>query len=159
VGLATGIPDAFLQTQAVWGQRPTQGLFVPWFTWAWRGLGLVGVLLLVGVVALWVAAVLGRHGRWMSVELRVWAIAYPLYLLAVVRPITSMWRFLLLDFPIAAVLASILARGRPDGGRAARLPWRELRWRLGAASLVALVGMTWWVAVLLTRTPWSDSPP
>jgi hypothetical protein len=159
VGLATGIPDAFLQTQAVWGQRPTQGLFVPWFTWAWRGLGLVGVLLLVGVVALWVAAVLGRHGRWMSVELRVWAIAYPLYLLAVVRPITSMWRFLLLDFPIAAVLASILARGRPVGGKVARLPWRELRWRLGAACVVAFVGMTWWVAVLLTRTPWSDSPP
>jgi hypothetical protein len=170
VGLATGVPDAFLQTQAVWGQRPEQGLFVPWLAWAWDGLGLVGVLLLVGVLALGVAAVLGRHGRWMSVELRVWAIAYPVYLLAVVRPITSMWRFLLLDFPLAAVLASALARGRlPRAGRSVvtgarlvargRVPWRELRWRLAWAALLAVVGMTWWAGVLLTRTPWSDSPP
>jgi hypothetical protein len=164
VGLATGVPDAFLQTQAVWGQRPAQGLFVPWISWAWDGLGLVGVLLLLAVVAAFVAAVLGRHGRWLSVELRVWAIAYPAYLLAVVRPITSMWRFLLLDFPIAAVCASMLARSRRDATGQVRvdwrrLPWRELRWRLTAACVVAVVAMTWWAAVLLTRTPWSDSPP
>jgi hypothetical protein len=149
VGLATGVPDAFLQTQAVWGQRPEQGLFLPWISWAWNGLGLVGVLLLLAVVAAFVAAVLGRHGRWLSVELRVWAIAYPVYLLAVVRPITSMWRFLLLDFPLAAILASMLVRG---GAEAARLRWHELRWRLAAAGLAAAVGMTWWAAVLLTRT-------
>lgn len=159
VGLATGIPDAFLQTQAVWGQRPGQGLFVPWLQWAWQGMGVVGVLLLIGVVALWVALVLGRHGRWLSLELRVWAVAYPLYLLAVVRPITSMWRFLLLDFPIAAVLASVLVRGRAGRPAPTRLPWRELRWRLTAAAVGGLAGMTCWVAVLLTRTPWSDSPP
>lgn len=159
VGLATGVPDAFLQTQAVWGQRPGQGLFLPWLQWAWQGLGVVGVLLLVGVVALWVALVLGRHGRWLSVELRVWAIAYPLYLLAVVRPITSMWRFLLLDFPIAAVLASVVARGAAHRSGAARLVWERLRWRLAATAVLALAGMAWWAAVLLTRTPWSDSPP
>ncbi len=159
VGLATGVPDAFLQTQAVWGQRPTQGLFVPWFSWAWHGAGLLGVLVLVGIVGLWLALVLGRHGRWLSVELRVWAVAYPLYLLAVVRPITSMWRFLLLDFPIAAVLASVLARGRASGFHTPRLPWRELRWRLAWAGVVAVVEMSWWVGVLLTRTPWNDSPP
>ncbi|HET8616357.1 MAG TPA: hypothetical protein VFL94_12590 [Actinomycetales bacterium] len=154
VGIATGIPDAFLQTQAVWGQRPGQGLFVPWFSWAWGSLGLPGVVLLVGTMAAWVALVLGRHGRWLSAELRVWAVAYPLYLLAVVRPITSMWRFLLLDFPIAAVAASLIARGA-----FARVEWRRLRWRLASAGVLALVGTTWWVAVLLTRTPWSDSPP
>jgi hypothetical protein len=159
VGLATGVPDAFLQTQAVWGQRPAQGLFVPWFSWAWQGAGLLGVLVLVGVVGLWSALVLGRHGRWLAVELRVWALAYPLYLLAVVRPITSMWRFLLLDFPIAAVLASVLARGRVADPRVPWLPWRELRWRLAGAGVLAVVGMSWWVGVLLTRTPWNDSPP
>lgn len=159
VGLATGVPDAFLQTQAVWGQRPAQGLFLPWLTWAWKSAGVLGILVLVGVVALWIAAVLGRHGRWLSAELRVWAVAYPLYLLAVVRPITSMWRFLLLDFPVAAVLASVLARGRLSGRSAWRMPWRQLRWRLAAAGLLAVIGMTWWVGVLLTRTPWSDSPP
>jgi hypothetical protein len=165
VGVATGIPDAFLQTQAVWGQRPEQGLFLPWLAWAWNGLGLAGVLVLLGVLALGVAAALGRHGRWLAVELRVWAIAYPVYLLAVVRPITSMWRFLLLDFPLAAVLASVLARGRTRRGLRAlgsvsvRVPWAELRWRLAWAAVLAVGAMTWWAAVLLTRTPWSDSPP
>jgi hypothetical protein len=159
VGVATGVPDAFLQTQAVWGQRPGQGLFLPWLAWAWDGAGVIGVVTLVGVVAAWLGLVLGRHGRWLSPELRVWAIVYPLYLLAVLRPITSMWRFLLLDFPVAAVLASVLARGRVAGSGVPRLRWRELRWRLAAAGVLALIGMTWWVGVLLTRTPWSDSPP
>jgi hypothetical protein len=159
VGLATGIPDAFLQTQAVWGQRPEQGLFVPWLSWAWRGLGLPGVLLLVGTVALGVALVLSRHGRWLAVELRVWAIAYPLYLLAVVRPITSMWRFLLLDLPLAAVLASVLVRAGRGHAGAARVAWHRLRWRLAGAGVVAVLGMSWWAVTLLTRTPWSDSPP
>jgi hypothetical protein len=86
-------------------------------------------------------------------ELRVWAVVYPLYLLAVVRPITSVWRFLLLDLPLAAVLASLAARAF---GRAS--PTR--RRRLVAAGVVAvLVGMSWWVGELLTRTPWNDSPP
>ena len=88
--------------QAAWGQKPESGPFVLWLSWAWEAHGLVGVVILVGLVATYIALILGRHGRWLAVELRVWALAYPLYLLAVVRPITSMWRFLLLDFPIAA---------------------------------------------------------
>ena len=48
--------------------------------------------------------------------MRVWALAYPLFLLAVVRPITSMWRFLMLDFPIAAIVVSMTVRGA-DGQR------------------------------------------
>jgi hypothetical protein len=60
---------------------------------------------------------------------------------------------------LAAVLASMLARGRLRAVGTARVRWPELRWRLAAAGVAALVGMTWWAAVLLTRTPWSDSPP
>jgi hypothetical protein len=40
-----------------------------------------------------------------------------------------------------------------------RVPWAELRWRLAWAAVLAVGAMTWWAAVLLTRTPWSDSPP
>ena len=29
-GCATGVPDAFFQTQAAWGQRPADGPFLPW---------------------------------------------------------------------------------------------------------------------------------
>ncbi len=152
-GYATGVPRAFFLTQAAWGQRPTNGLFVPWFTWAWQGLGVLGVVLLVGVVAALVHVLAGRHTAWLAPDLRVFGVVYPLYLLAVVRPITSVWRFLLLDLPIAAALASAAARGaRPHVSP----HWKG---RLAAAAVLGLAAMTWWVFVYLTRVPWSDSPP
>jgi len=154
VGLATGVPSAFFATQAAWGQKPSDGPFVPWVTWAWEQLGVVGVLLLFGLVAAGLRQLAGQHTAWLAPELRVLGVAYPLYLLAVVRPITSMWRFLLLDLPIAAALASAAARGTL--GRTLSPRWR---WRVAAAVLVGLVAMGWWTAVLLTRTPWADSPP
>ena len=104
------MPTAFFDVQAAWGQRPDKGPFVLWIEWAWQGRGVAGVVVLVSLVATYVALVLGRHGRWISIEARAWALAYPLYLFAVVRPITSMWRFLLLDFPIAALVASVAMR-------------------------------------------------
>jgi hypothetical protein len=154
VGLATGVPSAFFQTQAAWGQKPSDGPFVPWLVWAWEHLGVVGVLLLVGIVVGGVRQLAGRHTAWLAADLRVFGVVYPLYLLAVVRPITSMWRFLLLDLPIAAALASAAARG--SLGRTLSPRWR---WRVAAAAVVGLAAMAWWVTVLLTRTPWADSPP
>ena len=123
---------------------------------SWReGLGLLGVLLLAGAVAALVSVVAGPHAAWLSTELRVWAVVYPIYLLAVVRPITSMWRFLLLDLPVGAVLASMAVRGTSLG----RPMSRYWRWRVAATLVAAVVAMSWWVGVLLTRTPWNDSPP
>jgi hypothetical protein len=153
VGLATNVPDGFLQTQAAWGQRPADGPFLPWLTWAWAGLGLVGVVLLIAVVVAGGWLLTSRHTAWLATELRVFGVVYPVYLLAVVRPITSMWRFLLLDLPIAAALASVAARGAREHVS------REWRWRVAAAGVVALAAMCWWTAVLLTRIPWGDSPP
>jgi hypothetical protein len=154
VGLATGVPSAFFQTQAAWGQKPSDGPFLPWIVWAWDHLGVVGVLLLIGIVVGGVRQLAGRHTAWLASDLRVFGVVYPLYLLAVVRPITSMWRFLLLDLPIAAVLASAAARG--SLGRTLSPRWR---WRVAGAAVVGLAAMAWWVTVLLTRTPWADSPP
>ena len=154
VGLATGVPSAFFQTQAAWGQKPSDGPFLPWVSWAWGHMGIVGVLLLLGIVAAGVQQLAGRHTAWLAGEVRVFGVVYPLYLLAVVRPITSMWRFLLLDLPIAAVLASAAARG--SLGRTLSPRWR---WRVAGAAVVGLAAMAWWVTVLLTRTPWADSPP
>ncbi|HEX3004133.1 MAG TPA: hypothetical protein VHO27_07975 [Angustibacter sp.] len=153
VGYATGVPQAFFLPQEAWGQRPTDGLFVPWITWAFHGLGLAGVGLLLGVVAAGLHVLLGRHTAWLADDVRVFGVAYPLYLLAVVRPITSMWRFLLLDLPLAAALASAAARGaRPRVSP----HWRR---RLALALLVGCAALTWWTFVYLTRVPWSDSPP
>ncbi len=153
VGFVTGVPDAFFQTQAAWGQKPTDGPFLPWLTWAWDQAGLLGVLLLLGAVAAGLHVLVGRHTAWLSTEVRVFGVVYPVYLLAVVRPITSMWRFLLLDLPIAAALASAAARGARPG---VSPHWR---WRIAAAVVLGLAAMSWWVGVYLTRVPWSDSPP
>jgi hypothetical protein len=82
VGVVSGLPSAFFDVQAAWGQRPESGPFVLWLSWAWDAHGVVGVVLLVGLVATYTALIMGRHGRWLAVELRVWALAYPLYLLS-----------------------------------------------------------------------------
>lgn len=154
VGLASGLPTAFFDVQAAWGQQPDRGPFVLWLAWAWDAHGLVGVLLMVCLVATFISLVLGRHGRWLAVELRVWALAYPLYLLAVVRPITSMWRFLLLDFPIAALVASVAMR-TSTGARV--VPhWRR---RVAVVVVTLLAGILWFTATLLTYTPWGARPP
>jgi hypothetical protein len=154
VGFISGLPMAFFDVQAAWGQKPESGPFVLWLSWAWEAHGIVGVVILVGLVATYIALILGRHGRWLAVELRVWALAYPLYLLAVVRPITSMWRFLLLDFPLAAVVASVAMR--TSTGAKVVAHWRR---RVGVVALVLLVGLFWFTCTLLTYTPWASAPP
>ncbi len=154
VGLLTGRSTAFFDVQAAWGQRPQEGPFVLWLVWGWATRGLFGVLLIVGIVIAYLSLVAGRHGRWLAVEARAWALAYPLYLLAVVRPITSMWRFLLLDFPVAALVASVAMR-TSSGGAIVR------HWRRRVALLVVplALGMLWWTVTLLTFVPWDASPP
>ncbi|GAA2733837.1 glycosyltransferase family 39 protein [Pedococcus aerophilus] len=154
VGIASGLPTAFFDVQAAWGQKPESGPFVLWLSWAWEAHGVVGVTVLVGLVATYIALILGRHGRWLAIELRVWALAYPLYLLAVVRPITSMWRFLLLDFPIAALVASVAMR--TSTGERVVPHWRR---RVAVVALALLGGMFWFTCTLLTYTPWAAAPP
>src|ERR671912_175408 len=148
-GLVTGVRTAFFDVQAAWGQRPDKGPFVLWFEWAWEGKGLAGVLVLVALVSTYVALVVGRHGRWISIEARAWALAYPLYLFAVVRPITSMWRFLLLDFPLAALVASVAMR--TANGQSVVPHWRR---RVAVVLAILLGGVFWWTCAFLVYTPW-----
>lgn len=154
VGYVSGLPGAFFDVQAAWGQRPDQGPFVLWFSWAWGEHGLISVLVMVALVATYVALVIGRHGAWMPLEVRMWAMAYPLYLFAVVRPITSMWRFLLLDFPLAALVASVAMR--TSTGREVVRHWR-LRVAVVAVCLVG--GILAWSCGLLPYVPWHVTPP
>ena len=154
VGVVSGIPTAFLDVQEAWGQEPTAGPFVLWLQWAWQGHGLAGLVVLLALGGTYVALVLGRHGRWLPVEVRAWAVAYPLYLFAVVRPITSMWRFLLLDFPLAALFASVAMR--TSTGERIVTHWR---WRVGVLLVLVVLGLLWWTCALLTWTPWGSRPP
>lgn len=154
VGLESGIPTAFFEVQKAWGMNPASGPFVLWLEWAWQAHGLFAVLVLVGVVATYVALVLGRHGRWLAMEVRVWALAYPIYLVAVVRPITSMWRFLLLDFPLAALVTSVAMRTSTGASIVPHWPRR-----IALVVLALVVGMLWWTGSYLVWTPWSSQPP
>lgn len=154
VGYLSGLPDAFFQVQAAWGQRPDQGPFVLWFSWAWEQRGLFAVVVMVSLVATYLALVLGRHGAWIPLEVRVWALVYPMYLFAVVRPITSMWRFLLLDFPLAALLTSVTMR-TSTGGQVVR-HWRR---RAAMVLVVLVLGIFAWSSGLLPYVPWHVTPP
>ena len=154
VGAASGLPMAFFDVQAAWGQRPESGPFVLWLSWAWDAHGAVGVAILVALVCTYIALVVGRHGDWLALELRVWALAYPLYLLAVVRPITSMWRFLLLDFPVAALVASVAMR--TSTGASVVAHWRR---RVAVVALALTAGIFWFSSTLLTFVPWAATPP
>lgn len=152
VAVVTGVPDAFLQTQAAWGQRPGHGPFVEWLGWAWRGHGVLGVAVLVGVVAAYLGLVLGRHGARLGPVLRAVGVAYPLYLLAVVRPITSMWRFALLDLPLTGLLAAVVLRPSRSG--------RVATWtRVAAVLLLLVAGVAVWTATVWTYEPYGSSPP
>ncbi|XVX21248.1 hypothetical protein ACQP1U_05070 [Actinomycetota bacterium] len=150
----TGVPTAFFDVQASWGMKPSQGPFVLWLDWAWSAWGVAGIVVMVALVATYLALVAGRHGRWLPVEVRTWALVYPLYLIAVVRPITSMWRFLLLDFPIAALLASVAMR-TSTGERVVR-HWRR---RVLVVVLALVGGLVWWTATLWVYTPWGSATP
>jgi len=154
VGVVSGIPTAFFDVQEAWGQKPASGPFVLWLQWAWDARGVAGVAVLVALCGTYIALILGRHGRWIPVEVRAWAVAYPLYLFAVVRPITSMWRFLLLDFPIAALLASVAMR--TSTGEQIVTHWRR---RVAILLVPILGGLLWWTCALLTFTPWGSQPP
>ena len=153
-GWVSGIPSAFFDVQAAWGMQPSAGPFRLWLQWAWDSKGVLGVIVIVGLVATYISLIAGRHGRWIPVEVRAWAIAYPIYLFAVVRPITSMWRFLLLDFPLAALAASVAMR--TSNGSQVVPHWRR---RVGIVVLLLLIGMLWWSSSLLTYTPWGSRPP
>ena len=151
---STGRPSAFFDVQKAWGQEPQNGPFVLWLAWAWEARGVFGVALIVGIVAAYLALVAGRHGQWLPLEVRAWALAYPLYLLAVVRPITSMWRFLLLDFPAAALVASVAMR--TSAGERIVPHWRR---RVALVALALCAGMAWWTVAFLTYVPWAATPP
>jgi hypothetical protein len=153
-GVVSGIPTAFFDVQEAWGQKPASGPFVLWIQWAWDSRGLAGVVVLVALAGTYIALILGRHGWWLPVEVRAWAVAYPVYLFAVVRPITSMWRFLLLDFPIAALLASVAMR--TSTGERIVTHWRR---RVGVLLVPVVVGLVWWTCAFLTYTPWGSRPP
>ncbi len=146
VQLFTGVPSAYLKVQGTWlsGGRvgppfghtlrivralwgPEQG---PW----WLALGALG----------FAALVLSPLGRRMGTELQTWCLAYPPYVLSVIEPWTSTYRYALFLFPLLV------------------LPGTARRFGPALVLALALLGLAYqvrWVDEILVFVPPADSPP
>lgn len=144
VGLATGDLGAYTQVQSAWRGAQDVVWLTPWWSMSQYLLGAwVGPLLLLVTVVGFVLLLVSRSARVMGPDLTAWCAAYALYLLAVIEPYTSIFRFLLLLFPLALVVAAAVR------SRAHLLTW------LGASLGLQLV----WIVWLWRFEPPSDFPP
>ncbi|MGN8050689.1 hypothetical protein ACTJKO_13480 [Curtobacterium sp. 22159] len=107
---ATGVPKAYTDTELAWrssyiGWKELVP-FAPWvqgFGWWFRQPA--GAILLAVVVVGFAAFVFMPAARRIGLELRLWAVAYAVYLLAVFFPQSSTWRILLPMAPLLGVVA------------------------------------------------------
>lgn len=103
------------------------------------------------LVAGWGLTFAVMFGPWawrLGREVHAWSVAYIGYLAAVIEPGSSLARFLLLAFPLAAATAG--AVGRTRRGRAA---W------LAVVVLLMLVLQVVWVRHIWQFNPPADWPP
>ncbi|MFJ3385278.1 MULTISPECIES: hypothetical protein [unclassified Curtobacterium] len=106
----TGVPRAYTDTELAWrssyiGWKDLVP-FAPWiqgFGWWFRQPA--GVVLLVVVLVGLAAFVSMPPARRIGLELRLWAVAYLVYLLAVFFPQSSTWRILLPIAPLLGIVA------------------------------------------------------
>jgi len=142
-GIATGRPDAYMQTELSWRRGWIgDGGFVPfdgfvqgaalWFRLWGLPEAAAYVALVVGVLAIAAVLVFEPHVRRLSVELRLWSASYLVYLLVVFFPQSSLFRLLL---PLAPLYGAIA------------LPRNGL-WR-GGMLLLGLIGQWWWIYQML----------
>lgn len=145
VQLMTGVPDAYTRIQGAWrtggvvrvSYQPT--IDIARLLWGQHG----ARWLLLGVVG-YAVLVLSPLGRRLGAELQAWVLAYPAYLLAVIEPWTSTYRYALMLFPVLALPGAIR--------------------RVGPVLVVvlALAGLACqarWVDELLVFVPPTDYPP
>jgi hypothetical protein len=145
--IRTGSPTAYTDTELAWraGYTGYRHLipFEAWFDGAefWIG-GPLGVVAVVLVVAASAAPLLLPAVRALGPDLRIWVLAYGVYLLAVFFPQSSLFRLLLPMIPLAGALA---------------LP-RSRAYRV--ALVLVAVALQWvWIDVLWRMTPADWTPP
>ncbi len=155
--LRTGVPDAYTVTMSSWRRGEPVTPFTPTIERVqWLFGDVTGLLLLVGGLLLLVVAVAGPWARALGPELRTWCLAYVLYLFAALDPWTSIYRYLVLLFPLFVLMVG--GGWRPDDERG-----RAPRWLLVVRTLV-LVGLflgwqVWWSWELFMFVPPRDNPP
>ncbi|NYE95067.1 hypothetical protein FHU41_001288 [Psychromicrobium silvestre] len=103
----TGDFAAYTNTEAVWRGGGSLVLFQPWFDSATSLLGWWGILVLLLLMAAFVLYLNSAAVRRIGLDLRLWCVAYAVYLFAVLHPQTSTFRLLLPLFPLALATAFI----------------------------------------------------
>ncbi|OUE27050.1 hypothetical protein BFL37_02940 [Clavibacter michiganensis] len=145
--IRTGSPTAYTDTELAWrsGYTGFRHLipFEPWFDGAafWVG-GPAGVVAVVLVVVAFGGMLLLPAVRALGTDLRIWILAYGVYLLAVFFPQSSLFRLLLPMIPLAGALA---------------LP-RSRAYRV-ALVLAAVAGQWIWIDVIWRMTTADWTPP
>ncbi|MFB9375566.1 hypothetical protein ACFFKU_04825 [Kineococcus gynurae] len=140
----TGRRDAYTATMGAWRSSGEVVPFVPWVSVSQYLLGdLVGPVLLLLLLGLAAFFLLSARTAVLGLELRVWCLAYSGYLLAVLDPFTSLFRYLMLLFPL--------------GGLVALHPRR--RGALRATVVACLLLQIVWTAWLWRFSPPADWPP
>ncbi|WP_432508696.1 hypothetical protein [Kineococcus auxinigenes] len=142
--LLTGRADAYTATMGAWRSGGEVVWLRPWWDVSQHVLGAVaGPALLVVAVVAYVAWLLGRRTAVLGADLRAWCLAYVGYLLLVLDPFTSLFRYLVLLFPLGALVGLHPRR----------------RGALGALVLASLALQVVWTAWLWRFSPPADWPP
>ncbi|GGK98373.1 hypothetical protein JOE58_000032 [Curtobacterium luteum] len=109
----TGVPKAYTDTELAWrssyvgwGELVPFSPWVEGFAWwlGWPGGWVAALAIPIGLAAVGVLLFVPAARR-VGLELRLWAVAYLVYLLAVFFPQSSTWRILLPIAPLLAVVA------------------------------------------------------
>ncbi|GAA4670746.1 hypothetical protein [Frondihabitans cladoniiphilus] len=108
--IATGDRSAYTETELAWrADYIGYGKLVPFTSWVqgadWWFPGGSGVVFLAVAVVLFALFLLSPWVRRLPVDLRLWSVAYALYLLAVFFPQSSTFRVLMPLFPLLGALA------------------------------------------------------
>ncbi len=145
VAARTGELRAYQLTQGAWRGRGEVVPVVPWIDVARWLFGPPGLLVLAVLIVAAVLVVVAT--RRLGPELQWWTAGYLGYLFVAVEPGTSLVRFGLLAFPIAAVVARWALRRR----------W----WRAALTGVLVLgvAGQIGWVGLLWRLVPPSGWPP
>ncbi|GAA1171100.1 hypothetical protein GCM10009584_10100 [Ornithinimicrobium humiphilum] len=158
VWLRTGVPDGYTQTMSGWrGGEPVRPFLPTLERVQWLFGDTLGLVLLAAGLLLLVVAVAGPWARGLGPELRTWCLAYVLYLFAALDPWTSIYRYLVLLFPLFVLLVG--GGWDPADPRAERSP----RWLLVVRTVVIagvfLGWQVWWSWELFMFVPPRDNPP